>query len=124
MNRETFALAKLGIIAVATVAMMPMHSQTIEEACKARAGRTEDARVRVAWTSVETSYDDVRITYCVLRGEPDARLAFERDAEMVYFALSSDERRVDRRNYTFEIRTSAGRVVRQVSDADLLQHWR
>ena len=106
-------MAKLGIIAIASLAMMPFNSRTVEEACKARAGRMEDARVRVAWTDVETSYSDVRITYCVLHGEPDARLVFERDAEIVYFALSSDERRVDRRNYTFEIRTSMGRVIRQ-----------
>ena len=113
MNRETFAMAKLGIIVAATLAMVPFRAQTVEEACKARAGRTEDATVRVSWTDVETSYDDVRITYCVLRGNPDAKLAFERDAEIVYFALSSEERRVDRRSYTFEIRTSTGRVFRQ-----------
>lgn len=97
----------------AALAMTPLPGQTIEELCSDRGGRTDDAWVRVAWTEVETSFDDVRISYCVLRGNLDASLNFERDAEIVYFALANVERKAERRGYTFVLKTSQGRTLRQ-----------
>ena len=87
--------------------------QTVEQACSTLAGRLVDARVRVAWTPLATVYDGVQISFCILRGDKNARLAFERDAEIVFFALASDERDVDRKTYEFSIRTSEGRVLKQ-----------
>jgi hypothetical protein len=98
---------------LATVGSASGTHQTIDEVCADRGARTEDARVRIAWTDLDTDHDDVRISYCVLRGDLDAKLSFERNAEIVYFALASIDRRVDRRPYTFVIRTSTGRVLRQ-----------
>ena len=95
------------------LAFTPAGSSTIEEVCNDPGARVDDARVRVSWTDVETDYDDVRISFCVLRGDRDARLSFERDAEIVYFALASVDRKADRRPYTFVIKTSQGRVIRQ-----------
>lgn len=113
MNTPRFRLMQVLLLSLATMALKPLGGQTVEEVCKDPDGKTNGARVRVAWTDVETSYDDVRITYCVLRGDNDAKLAFERDAEIVYFALSNVDRKAGRRKYTFAIRTSTGRVLRQ-----------
>lgn len=113
MNKPYVALAEVLVAWFALVALTPLGGQTIEETCKSREGRTFDAQVRVAWTNVDTGYDDVDVAYCVLRGAPDARLVFERNAEIVYFALSSPQRNADRRPYTFTITTSRGRVIRQ-----------
>jgi hypothetical protein len=96
------------------LALPPRARQSIEEICRDPAGRTSDARVRVAWTDVETTYDDVRISYCVLHGDDDAALDFERDAEIVYFGLAMVHgRAADRRMYSFVIRTSTGRLIKQ-----------
>lgn len=111
MNTQKTLLLLFASMSV--VAFAPARRQTIEEICFDPGARVDDARVRVSWTEVETNYDDVRISYCVLRGDRDAKLSFERDAEIVYFALSSVDRKADRRPYTFVIRTSNGRVVRQ-----------
>lgn len=113
MKTRYLVLAMAMSACVASLSSAPAPGNNIDEVCADRAGRTEGARVRVAWTDLSTDYDDVRVSYCVLRGERNARLDFERDAEIVYFALSSTERRADRRDYTFIIRTSAGRVLRQ-----------
>lgn len=113
MNKRYITGAELLITWLTLAALRPIGGQTIEEVCKARDARNGDATVRVAWTSVDTNLDDVQITYCVLRGDHDAKLAFERDAEIVYFALSSPERRADARPYTFTIKTSKGRVMKQ-----------
>ena len=98
---------------VASLESATLDSQTIDEACADRGSRLADARVRVAWTDVDTGYDDVRVSYCVLRGDATAKLNFERDAEIVYFALASIDRKADRRAYTFVVKTSSGRVMRQ-----------
>lgn len=113
MTTRTNNLNILLVVWLAAVAFSPGPRQTIEDLCFDPGARVDDARVRVSWTEVETDYDDVRITYCVLRGDRDAKLTFERDAEIVYFALSSIDRNADRRPYTFVIRTSNGRVLRQ-----------
>ena len=88
-------------------------ARTIEELCSDRGRGTENVWVRVPWTEVQTAFDDVRISYCVLRGKPDATLDFERDAEIIYFALANVDRKADRRGYTFTVRTQEGRVLRQ-----------
>jgi hypothetical protein len=98
---------------VATLESATLDSQTIDEACSDRGSRLADSRVRVAWTEIDTGYDDVRVSYCVLRGDATAKLDFERDAEIVYFGLASVDRKADRRVYTFAVRTSTGRVLRQ-----------
>ncbi|HEX6559832.1 MAG TPA: hypothetical protein VF021_10230 [Longimicrobiales bacterium] len=113
MDKRYLVAAELLLTWFGVVALSPLGGQTIEETCKARDARTGDAYVRVAWTSVATGFDDVQIAYCVLRGDHDAKLSFERDAEIVYFALSSPQRAADRRNYTFRITTSTGRVMSQ-----------
>lgn len=113
MTTRTKHLNILLIVWLGAVAFTPVPPQTIEQICFDPGARVDDARVRISWTQVETIYDDVRITYCVLRGDRDAALSFERDAEIVYFALSSVDRKADRRPYTFVIRTSNGRVLRQ-----------
>lgn len=113
MNTRHKTLLKLIFAWFAALAFAPARPQTLEELCYDPGARIDDARVRVSWTEVETNYDDVRITYCVLRGDRDAKLAFERDAEIVYFALSAIDRKADRRPYTFVIKTSQGRVLRQ-----------
>ncbi|MGQ0815389.1 MAG: hypothetical protein ACT4O1_13180 [Gemmatimonadota bacterium] len=97
----------------AALAMAPLPGQTIEELCHERGSRTDNAWVRVSWTDIETAFDDVRVSYCVLRGDPDAKLAFERDAEIVYLALANVDRKVDRRSYTFFVKTSEGRLLKQ-----------
>ena len=95
------------------MALGPARSQTVEEACRARDARLADAHVRIAWTTVDTGNDDVDVAYCVLHGDANARLSFERDAEIVYFALSSEQPHSDARAYTFTIKTSQGRSIRQ-----------
>lgn len=87
--------------------------QTVEQACAVSGGRLQDARVRVAWTQLARVNDGVAVSYCILRGETDAKLDFERDAEIVYFALASDDRNVIRQSYVFTIKTSEGRTIRQ-----------
>ncbi len=86
--------------------------QTIEQVCAHPGGRLPDARVRVAWTRLPVEAD-VQVSYCIMRGEKDAKLEFERDAEIVYFALASDDRRAPRKTYVFTVRTSEGRVIEQ-----------
>ena len=87
--------------------------QTVEQVCSTAQGRLQDARVRVAWTVLPTSNEEVKISYCILRGEKDAKLDFERDAEIVYFALASEDRNAPRRTYEFSVKTSEGRTLRQ-----------
>lgn len=101
------------LVCASAVAVAFTSVRPIEEVCHDPSGKTDHARVRVAWTTVPTAHDDVRVAYCVLRGDHDAKLTFERDAEIVYFALSAAERKADRRVYTFTIRTSTGRLIRQ-----------
>lgn len=113
MNTRKKHLLRLIVACTCALAFAPLGSQTIEELCNDPGARGDDARVRISWTDIGTSFDDVRISYCVLRGDRDAKLAFERDAEIVYFALASIDRKVDRRPYTFVIKTSQGRVLRQ-----------
>ncbi|MGQ0563003.1 MAG: hypothetical protein ACT443_14155 [Gemmatimonadota bacterium] len=97
MSNRQKSFAALIFAWLTALALTPLPGQTIEEVCADRDGRTDDAWVRVAWTAVETAYDGVRVTYCVLRGHRAARLAFERDAEIVYFALARLDRRPERR---------------------------
>lgn len=106
-------LTRLFFTWIGVLAFAPLGDQTVEQACSMPAGRIDDAFVRVTWTDVANNYDDVRVSYCVLRGERDAKLAFERDAEIVYFALANVDRPAERRQYVFTIRTSQGRLVRQ-----------
>jgi hypothetical protein len=113
MHARNLSLTKLLLAWPAVLALAPLHSQTVEEACRARDARMADTRVRVAWTPVQTASDEVNVAYCVLHGDADAKLSFERNAEIVYFALSSAQPRADRRAYTFTIKTSAGRVMKQ-----------
>jgi hypothetical protein len=116
MRTHIIILAKLFVISCTALALPPRPGppQTVEEVCRSRETRTNHARVRVAWTDVATMYDDVRISYCILRGNADAKLAFERDAEIVYFALATvDKKQPDRRKYTFVVKTSGGRVITQ-----------
>jgi hypothetical protein len=113
MNTHRIGLLQVLLLSLAVMALAPLGGQTVEEVCKDPDGKTNGARVRVAWTDVETSYEDVRITYCVLRGDNNAKLAFERDAEIVYFALANVDKKADRRKYIFTIRTSTGRMLRQ-----------
>jgi hypothetical protein len=87
--------------------------QTVEQVCASAGGRLQDARVRVAWTELATLHETVQISYCILRGEKTAKLDFERDAEIVYFALASDERNAPRKPYVFTIKTSEGRIIQQ-----------
>lgn len=113
MTTRKKAYLKIIFAWFAALAMSPVPGQTIEELCSDRGSQTDDAWVRVSWTQVETPHDDVRISYCVLRGNRDASLSFERDAEIVYFALANVDRKAERRSYTFVIRTSHGRTLRQ-----------
>jgi hypothetical protein len=114
MRTHGIILAKIFIISCTALALPPRARQSIEEVCRDPAGRTNDARVRVAWTDVETSYDDIRISYCVLHGDATARLEFERDAEIVYVGLATvDGKTADRRTYTFVVTTSNGTQIRQ-----------
>ncbi len=87
--------------------------QTVEQVCASAGARLQDARVRVAWTELATVYESVQISYCILRGEKTAKLDFERDAEIVYFGLASDERNAPRKSYVFTITTSDGRIIKQ-----------
>lgn len=86
--------------------------QTVEQVCSSNDGRLQDSRVRVAWTPITTVYEGVQISYCILRGEKNAKLEFERDAEIVYFALAADERTGDQKPYEFTVRTSSGRIIK------------
>jgi hypothetical protein len=113
MTKRSRALFSIFLASFPALAMVPVPGATIEQLCSDRGGKTDDAWVRVSWTDVETPFDDVRISYCVLRGNRDASLAFERDAEIVYFALANVERKAERRSYTFVVRTSNGRTLRQ-----------
>jgi len=113
MNKRYRTGVELLLTWLTLAALKPAGGQTVEEVCKARDARAGDATVRVAWTSVGGDFDDVQIMYCVLHGDRDAKLAFERDAEIVYFALSSPERRNDARSYTFSVKTSRRRILKQ-----------
>ena len=90
MINYSLLVALAGVLLSAPAATAP--PQTIEQVCSSTGGRLSDARVRVAWTPVPVNEDVVQVSYCILRGEKDAKLEFERDAEIVYFALASDER--------------------------------
>lgn len=87
--------------------------QSVEQVCANAQGRLQDARVRVAWTVLPTAHEEVQISYCILRGEKNAKLDFERDAEIVYFALASEGRNAPRRTYEFSVKTSEGRTLKQ-----------
>lgn len=87
--------------------------QTVEQVCASAGARLQDARVRVAWTELTTVHESVQVSYCILRGEKDAKLDFERDAEIVYFGLASDARKAPRTSYVFTIKTSEGRIIQQ-----------
>jgi hypothetical protein len=87
--------------------------QTVEQVCASAGARLQDARVRIAWTELATMHESVQISYCILRGEKTAKLDFERDAEIVYFALASDAREAPRKSYVFTIKTSEGRIIQQ-----------
>jgi hypothetical protein len=87
--------------------------QTVEQVCASAGARLQDARVRVAWTELTTVYESVQISYCILRGEKNAKLDFERDAEIVYFGLASEQRNAPRTSYVFTIKTSEGRIIQQ-----------
>jgi hypothetical protein len=87
--------------------------QTVEQVCASAGARLQDARVRVAWTELATVHESVQISYCILRGEKNAKLDFERDAEIVYFGLASEERNAPRKSYVFTIKTSEGRIIQQ-----------
>ncbi len=113
MRTPWLGFLRLGLVCSAGLSLTPLPGQTIEEICRVPDSRVADARVRVAWTAVQTDQHDVRVSYCVLRGDADAHLAFERNAEIVYFGLSARERIADRRSYTFIVRTSTGRVIKQ-----------
>jgi hypothetical protein len=93
--------------------MGPTTPQSIEQVCSTVQGKLQHAHVRVAWTVLPTSNEEVRISYCILRGEKDAKLDFERDAEIVYFALASEDENAPRRTYEFSVKTSEGRTLRQ-----------
>ena len=114
MNTRT-RVVRIFFIWVLALAWRPVPAppQTIEQVCSSASGRTQDARVRVAWTALATVYDGVEISYCIMRGEKNAKLDFERDAEIVYFALASDDRHVEQKSYVFTIKTSGGRVLKQ-----------
>ena len=97
-----------------TLAWAPVQPpQTVEQACASAGGRLLDARVRVAWTPLANVYDGVQISYCIMRGEKNAKLDFERDAEIVFFGLASQDRQADKRTYVFSIKTSEGRIIEQ-----------
>jgi hypothetical protein len=87
--------------------------QSVEQACTSTQGRVQDARVRVAWTPLPTADEGVQISYCILRGEKNAKLEFERDAEIVYFALAGETRNAARKLYVFSVKTSEGRIIKQ-----------
>lgn len=86
--------------------------QTVEQVCSTHDGRLQDSRVRIAWTPITTVYDGVQISYCILRGEKNAKLEFERDAEIVYFALAGEKHGASKRPYEFTVRTSSGRTIK------------
>jgi hypothetical protein len=109
----TRSLAAGLLSSLLAVSIGPKTPQTVEQVCSSSQGRLQDARVRVAWTALPTSIDEVQISYCILRGEKNAKLEFERDAEIVYFGLASEERNAPRRKYVFSIKTSEGRVIQQ-----------
>lgn len=116
MNKYSLLAALMGVLwykAVPTPAPEPTPHQTIEQACSEVNARYQDARVRVAWTTLPTADTDVQVSYCIMRGEKEAKLEFERDAEIVYFALASDDRNAPRKSYVFTIKTSTGRVLQQ-----------
>ena len=112
---KTPRLLRVSVACLLVLAWTPLPAppQTIEQVCANAGARGQDARVRVAWTQLATVYDGVRISYCIMRGERNAKLEFERNAEIVYFALASEERHVDRKSYEFSVKTSDGRVLRQ-----------
>jgi hypothetical protein len=112
--KTTTSLARVCFVWFMALAWTPASPpQTIEQVCSNIAGRTQDARVRVAWTQLATVYDGVQISYCIMRGDKNAKLDFERDAEIVYFALASEDGQADRKTYVFTIKTSDGRVLQQ-----------
>jgi hypothetical protein len=112
MITRSLATGLLSLV-LAMTAGPPTTPQSVEQVCATVQGRLQDARVRVAWTVLPTSSETVQISYCILRGEKNARLDFERDAEIVYFALASEERNAPRRTYEFSVKTSEGRTLRQ-----------
>ncbi|HEY8509830.1 MAG TPA: hypothetical protein VIL32_15815, partial [Steroidobacteraceae bacterium] len=91
MNNYAIAAALIGYLGAGPVPSRPTPPQTVEQACTEVNARFQDARVRVPWTPLPTADDGVQVSYCILRGEKDAKLEFERDAEIVYFALASEE---------------------------------
>ncbi len=116
MNKYSLLAALMGVLwyeAVPVPAPGTTPHQTVEQACSEVNARYQDARVRVAWTTLPTADTDVQVSYCILRGEKEAKLEFERDAEIVYFALASDDRNAPRKSYVFTIKTSSGRVLQQ-----------
>ncbi len=103
-----------GLLSTAlAVSVPPKTPQSVEQVCTTAQGKLQDARVRVAWTVLPTANDEIQISYCILRGEKDAKLDFERDAEIVYFGLAGDDRKAPKRLYEFAVKTSEGRTLRQ-----------
>ena len=68
--------------------------------------------VSPAWAPVATAVA-IGTSHGAYKFTKEAKLAFERDAEIIYFALAGNDRKAERRPYTFLIKTSQGRVLRQ-----------
>lgn len=106
-------LACCGVAAATTFGLSAAQEPpTIEAACESAQSRIGSLTVRVPWTPVRTD-GGAEVQFCVLRGSAQARLDFERNAEIVQFAVLGRDGANGRRSYRFEVRTNQGRVLRQ-----------
>ena len=91
----------------------PPAPVTLDGACVRANTEFGGLTVRVPWTAAGPRREAAEVHYCVLRGAADATLAFERNAEVVHFAVIAHTPDPAARKFTFSVHTTAGRTMTQ-----------
>lgn len=104
------------ILTVATFAADSADADPVRESAEYRACRAAGSEVfgqivQTPWTSVTTLDGEVEVVACIMRGEPDARPAFLRDADRIVFALVGHGDREVNPTVRFSVRMDSGRTL-------------
>lgn len=82
-----------------------------DRACQVEGAEVGHAKVRVPWTPIRRIDDDVEALFCVVTGDADSPLLFERNADRVRFTLVSGASTVKEGDFQFIARTSANNRI-------------
>lgn len=105
------------LLALATLPADYTNTDPVRETAEYRACRDVGSAVagqvvRIPWTHVRTLPGDIDVVVCVMRGEPDAKPAFLRDTDHIFFALLTRGSTVVEPTVSFDVRMESGRRVR------------